>query len=173
MMVFPTMYDARDRIFANPGSRTRDVYTAKVSHEGSIELEKTGEENLYDYIQSFAESCDINTIVKRYANGDVSALSKTQGIYDDLTNYPKTYAELLNTVIAGEKAFMELPLETRAKFNHDYRQWLVAMDDMPSWMAAMNLDGSVVSGQFDTDSVSDASAGTASSAESSSKGSDE
>lgn len=138
-MVFPTQYDTRDRIFAAPGDRMKDVYSAQVSHEGTIELYKTGQENLYDYIQSFAESCDINTIIKRFASGDTDVLSKKQGIYDDLTEYPKTYAELLNTVIAGEQAFMELPLETRAKFNHDYRQWLVAMDDMPSWMDAMGI----------------------------------
>ena len=110
-MVFSTQFDARDRIISNAGSRIKQLYEARVDNQGHIDLVESGTEDLYDYIQSFKESCDINTIVKRFAAGDTDVLARRQATYGDFTELPRTYAELLNTVIQGENYFNSLPFE--------------------------------------------------------------
>jgi hypothetical protein len=75
-MVFSTQFDARDRIISNAGSRIKQLYEARVDNQGHIDLVESGTEDLYDYIQSFKESCDINTIVKRFAAGDTDVLAR-------------------------------------------------------------------------------------------------
>ena len=53
---------------------------------------------------------------------------------------PKTYAELLNHIIAGKNAFMDLPVETRAKFGHSFERWLASMDDPVDFATKMGID---------------------------------
>lgn len=138
-MVFPTQFDARDRTISNVGDRIKQLYEARVDNNGTIDLVEAGSENLYDYIQSFKESCDINTIVKRFASGDTDVLARRQATYGDFTQLPGTYAELLNTVIQGENYFNSLPLETRAKFNHSFREWMASMDNMQEFVEKMGF----------------------------------
>lgn len=137
---FTSHFDEHPRIFQNPGDSEKIIYSPVFDKDGNFDLQPSGREDLYAFIQSHAESVDIHVILDRFARGDVTALSKVQGTYGDFTTIPKTYAELLNAVIQGEAYFMSLPLETRAKFDHDFRKWMAGMDDMPSWLAAMGLD---------------------------------
>lgn len=139
-MIARTQYDPHDRVMSNPGSRDKQLYKAKVNDQGAVDLVPDGTESLYDYIQSFADSCDINTIVKKYAAGDPDVLSRTQGAFIDATQFPTTYRELLDSVIAGENYFQSLPLEVRAKFNHNFGEWMASMDDMPSFLEKMGFE---------------------------------
>lgn len=122
--MFPTQYTPRERVLSNAGSRIHEVFTAKFDEKGSMYLEKTGEENIYDQIQSHAESVDINVLLKRYTNGELDVLSKVQGVFADVTGMPRTYAEMLNIVNEGTAAFEQLPVEIRAKFNHNIVEFL-------------------------------------------------
>lgn len=124
-----TQFHRRDDLPAsNPGTPVHKLLKPKFDKSGNYELVEAGEVNVYDEIQSHAESCDINVLMKRYANGDASALSKVQGTYFDVTGMPKTYAEMLNTLISAENQFNALPLEERAKFDHSFEKWLAALD---------------------------------------------
>ena len=125
-MEFKTQYDARDRIFSDPGSPEHITYAGHYDEKGRVVLEESGRENLYDYIQSYAESCDIHVLMKRYANGDVDALSQKQGFYGDFLDFPKTYAEALNHMNEMERQFMALPVETREKFGNSFTEFLAA-----------------------------------------------
>lgn len=125
-MEFKTQYDARDRIFSDPGSPEHITYSGHYDEKGRVVLEESGRENLYDYIQSYAESCDIHVLMKRYANGDVDALSQKQGFYGDFLDFPKTYAEALNHMNEMERQFMALPVETREKFGNSFTEFLAA-----------------------------------------------
>ena len=109
-MEFKTQYDARDRIFSDPGSPEHITYAGHYDEKGRVVLEESGRENLYDYIQSYAESCDIHVLMKRYANGDVDALSQKQGFYGDFLDFPKTYAEALNHMNEMERRMPRLPM---------------------------------------------------------------
>ena len=124
-MEFKTQYDARDRVFTDSGSPEHITYAGHYDEKGRVVLEEAGRENLYDYIQSYAESCDIHVLMKRYANGDVDALSQKQGFYGDFLD-PKTYAEALNHMNEMERQFMALPVETREKFGNSFTEFLAA-----------------------------------------------
>lgn len=126
--MFRTMYGKSERFYCEPGSEWRISYQAKVDDRGHIELVESGRQNIYDEIQSHKDSTDIHVILQRYNNGELDALSRVQGVYQDLTQMPKTYAELLNALISGENYFNSLPVETRAKFDHSFYQFMAAMD---------------------------------------------
>lgn len=46
---------------------------------------------------------------------------------------------MLNTVIQGENYFNSLPLETRSKFNHSFREWMASMDNMQEFVEKMGF----------------------------------
>ena len=127
-MKFRTQFDSREPIYQCPGSPIHDLYSPVFDERGKMHLEKTGQENLYDFIQSHADSVDIHIILKQFAAGDVSVLSRVQGAYGDFTQMPKTFAEALNTMVAAEQYFLSLPPETRAQFNHNFNEFIASMD---------------------------------------------
>lgn len=126
---FMTQYDARDRIQSHSGNPIKQLYSGSYNERGQVELKEDGTEDLYAFIQSFAESTDIHAILKRYQNGEVDVLEKVQGFYGDITEMPKTYAEALQRIADSEKVFMSLPVDVRAKFGHSFSEFLAASQD--------------------------------------------
>lgn len=127
--LFKTQYDARDRIKSHPGNPIKQLYSGSYNERGQVELKEDGTEDLYAYIQSFAESTDIHAILRRFENGEVDVLEKVQGFYGDITEMPHTYAEALQRISDSEKVFMSLPVDVRAKFNHSFSEFLSASQD--------------------------------------------
>lgn len=127
--MFKTQYDARDRIQSNPGNPIKQLFAGSYNERGQVELKEDGTEDLYAYIQSFAESTDIHAILRRFENGEVDVLEKVQGFYGDVTEMPKTYAEALQRIADSEKVFMSLPVDVRAKFGHSFSEFLAASND--------------------------------------------
>lgn len=125
-MEFKTQYSPRDRVTTNPGSREHITYAGHYDEKGRVVLEESGRINLYDEIQSHAESCDIHVLMKRYQNGDVSALSQAQGFFGDVLDFPKTYAEALNHMNEMERQFLALPVDVREKFGNSFSEFLAA-----------------------------------------------
>lgn len=126
---FKTQYDARDRITTHPGNPIKQLYSGSYNERGQVELKEDGTEDLYAFIQSFAESTDIHSILKRYQNGEIDVLQKVQGFYGDITEMPKTYAEALQRIADSEKVFMSLPVDVRAEFGHSFSEFLAASQD--------------------------------------------
>ena len=138
-MEWRTQYDrGTSEYYSCSGSSVRPVYSSKVNDSGILELQMVGEEDTYPLIQSFKDSCSINYLLAKYANGDVNALSKVQGVYGDFTELPKSFAEVLQRVIDGENYFNSLPLDVRQQFDNDFRRWF-AEAGTDSWFAAMGV----------------------------------
>ena len=137
--MFDTQYTPHNRIAANPGSPIKVVYGGKYDANGRVVLEKKGEENLYDYIQSFRDSVDLNVILARFSNGDVEALNKAQGFYADVTDFPKNMADALNRINQAEEMFKSLPLEIRQKFDCSFEQFL-AQSGSDDWLSKMGFE---------------------------------
>ena len=137
MPIFKTQFDARDRVPANLGDPAKILYSAKFDDKGVMDLVETGRENLYEYIQSHKESCDIHVILERFARGDIDALERVQGVYGDFSNVPKSYADMLNLVHSAEDAFSRLPVDERAKYGHSFERWLVEFSPAPDNVAAV------------------------------------
>ena len=163
-MEFRTQFQERRRVHAVCGSREKIVYSPVYDENGVLDLEPTGRENLYDYIQSHKDSVDIHKILQRFQQGDVSALTRVQGMYGDFTEMPKTYAEALNTVMSAEQQFNSLPVETRAKFGHSFSQWLAQLGS-PQWLSAMDIKAESVPVAGDLQPASASSAAPAAGAQ--------
>lgn len=133
----------RERFFTEPGSRYVDIKVPHVEEDGRITLEVTGKTCLYDEIQSYADSVDIHKIMQRYANGDMSALQARAAAFMDVTNIPTTMAEMLNTIMDGERFFTELPPDVRDQFNNNFYQFLTEIGS-DKFKAAFGITEKVV-----------------------------
>lgn len=138
MSNFRIQYDPPTRFHMEPGVRVKTLYGPIFDDRGVMSLVETGKHNLYAEIQSHKDSVDINVLIARYRSGDPDALSRIQGAYGDFTQMPKTYAEALNAMIGAEQYFASLPPEVRAKFNHDFNQFLASMDS-PTFASDMGI----------------------------------
>lgn len=126
--LFRSQYGQHARVFSNPGNPIKDIYSPRYDDNGVLDLFVSDHEDLYAYIQSHAESVDIHVLMTRFVNGEEDVLSRIQGFYADAADMPKTYAEVLNSVIAGEEAFSRLPVEIKQQFGNSFAVWLAAMD---------------------------------------------
>lgn len=137
-MSFRTQFDSHSRVNQPIGSRVKILYGPVFDKQGHMTLEETGKENLYDFIQSHADSVDIHVLLKQYQSGDPTVLARVQGAYGDFTQMPRTFAEALNTMIAAEAYFNSLSVETRAQFGHNFNQFIASMDD-PDFTTRMGI----------------------------------
>lgn len=141
-MTFPTQYTMHDRVAACVGSPVREIFAGRYDVNGRVVLEKKGEEDLYAYIQSFKDSVDINVILARFTNGDTEALSRVQGFYADVTDFPSNMAEALNRINECEEMFKSLPLDVRQKFDCSFEQFL-SQSGSAEWLDKMGMSGNV------------------------------
>lgn len=125
-------------IFTCAGSPIHDIYKPIVKKDGVIELVVEGHENTDEIIQSFGESVDIDVIISRYMNGDVSALHQRIGQYGDFTSMPKSYAEMLQIQIDARNIFDSLSPGIRQKFDNDANQFF-AQSGTKEWFEKMNV----------------------------------
>lgn len=135
--MFRTQYD-RQRVFSQSGKSEINVYGARYDDDGHLNVTVTGKKDIYPEIQSSALSCDINYLVSRFAAGDATALSKVQGTYGDFTQFPKSYAELLNQVNRGSELFDSLPSDVRAKFDNSLGVFLQSAGSQ-EWMDKLGI----------------------------------
>lgn len=81
------------------GSPIRPLYKADLGKDGQIILKEDGIDHVYDTIQSYKSSVDINIIMQRYAAGDPYVLEQRIGQYGDFTSVPSSYMDVLNAVV--------------------------------------------------------------------------
>lgn len=129
----------RGRFCCPAGSPVKDVFSPIVNPDGTMELVCTGSVNTDEEIESYRESCSLESILSRFANGDYSALNRYEPLYCDLTEFPKTYAEVLQHAINAENGFLALPTEVKQKYNNNWREWLAAAGT-DSWFQDLGID---------------------------------
>ena len=118
--MFKTQYDIRPRFHTSIGNPVVEIFTGRYDKNGDLQLVKTGTENLYDKIQAEAAACDMDNILRRFANGDISVLSQSQGVYADVADAPMHFTDALNMVRSVEDAFNHMPAEDREKYDNDW-----------------------------------------------------
>lgn len=143
-MEFRTQYDEKKRFYSEPGDPIAPLYGLEVDKDGVTQLVEKGKYNLYEFIQSHADSVDIHKILERFENGDVDALNKYQGYYGDITEAPKTFAEALNSVIKAKDLFNSLPVDVRAQFDHSPEQFIASLGT-EKFTKALGLDSPTLS----------------------------
>lgn len=138
--MFKTQYSVdRPRPKAGAGRRDKILYAPEFDDDGRMHLVESGKEDLYGYIQSHKDSVDINVLLKRYQNGDATALNRAQAFFMDTTDLPSTHAEWLNRVNQGRQFFDSLPAEVRGRFGNDFNRFIASMDS-PDFAKLIGLD---------------------------------
>lgn len=71
--------------------------------------------------QEFADDCDINNIMARYANGEIPSFvnQAREPTYVDFTSMPSDLMGALDASRRAAEAFMTLPAEVRREFDND------------------------------------------------------
>jgi len=101
--------------------------------------------------QSFAEECDINTIVRQFGLTGQLPDNVRAPQYGDFTGV-FDYQSALNAVIAADDAFMEMPAHVRARFHNDPAAF-VEFCSNPDNIEEMDKLGLVVKSVQDADPV--------------------
>lgn len=120
----------------NPaGDSVVQEYELEYSPQGVPHLVPTGTYDLYDVIQSFRDECDLGKIFQRYANGDVMALNKRQGVYADISEMPQDIFAAANLLDRVEAIYNGLSEDLRARvgsFEDFLADPLSVLSDHPS-----------------------------------------
>ena len=120
-MKFDTKFDARPRkMCSHVGEPVKTQYIGRYDYNGDVELVEDGVRNVYDEIQSYADECFMDNILRRFAAGDVSVLSKSQGVYVDASQLPEHFVDMCNLVAEVERNFNLLPVEERAAYENNF-----------------------------------------------------
>lgn len=128
-----------EKFVCDPGSRYRDVYTPDLKKDGTIELVVTGKEDLWELYNSFADSCDLNSLIERFEAGDVNALNRGNPVFLDLLGAPKSLAEAYQMNFRAEAAFEGLPAQIREKFDNSFMKFLSDAGS-PEWFDALKIE---------------------------------
>ena len=96
-----------ERVASESGSGLRQLYIP-CFEDGCFTIEESGVFDLQEQINANASSCDINVLVARYNAGDITALSRRQGLFGDFTSAPDSYRQALEIVNGFESAFSEM-----------------------------------------------------------------
>lgn len=70
-------------------------------------------------IQAEKDLVELHAILKRYEDGDNSALNRVQGMYLDTVDLPSNYAEMYAAVNRANDVFDSMPIEIKEKYNNN------------------------------------------------------
>lgn len=124
---FRTVFDEHQHYYTNAGSPVSPEYVLRVNESGVQELVQTGVTDLYSEIQSHADSVDIHKIIERFQNGDSIDFNQRPAIYADITEMPKTFAELYQRMVDCENYFNTLPNEIKEAFNYNCGEFIASI----------------------------------------------
>lgn len=123
---WPTQFAPLKSVPTEPGNPEHIEYVGRFNESGEVELVEVGRTNIYDEIQSHADSCALDSIIRRYLGGETDVLERTQGVFVDFSGVPTTLAGWLNLMQDGQRYFDGLPVEIRALFGHDIVKFMAA-----------------------------------------------
>lgn len=123
-MKFNKLFDHKKPPKTIAGERYKIEYKLELDEHGVEHLVKCGKTDMHEYIQSHADSVDLNLMIQRYTMGDTDALERMQGFYADVSGMPVSMAEMLNVHNKGKMLFETLPQEIREAYGNNYVTFL-------------------------------------------------
>lgn len=120
------------KFVSNPGNHMHKVQHGEVKEDGTIRLVVDRLEDTNKIIDSFRASTDIHNIIARIQAGNIELLNQKQGFFGDVTELPKTYAEMLDLIHKGEEFFNKLPASVKEEYNNDFNQFFADFENAMS-----------------------------------------
>lgn len=117
------------KFVSNPGNPMHKVRHGEVKEDGTIRLVVDRLEDTNKIIDSYRASTDIHNIIARIQAGNIELLNQKQGFFGDVTELPKTYAEMLDLIHKGEEFFNKLPAKVKEEYNNDFNQFFADFDN--------------------------------------------
>lgn len=117
---FGYKYQPREAKKGSPtGEKFQMEHTPHMGLDGRRKLVKDNSKPIYEMIQASREQCEIERIVRRALNGDVSVINAVEGQYIDITGAPKSLAHAQQIIINAKNDFEKLDAETKKKFDNN------------------------------------------------------
>ncbi|QCS36151.1 minor capsid protein [Capybara microvirus Cap1_SP_141] len=108
-----------------PGNPIKVTYKGRMDKNGVVELVPTGKVNVYDFIQSFRNECDIHSLIDKYQmTQDPSLLDLKPTYFGDFTDVPTNIIEVWNKVEEAKEFFNSQDPKIKEAFNYDAYQFL-------------------------------------------------
>lgn len=127
--MFPTKFMEHKRVETDPGSPIKIEYQLRIIDDCE-EIVETGKSNLYDYIQSHADSVDITKILERCALiEDYSLLNRMPTTFMDTTDMPSNLAEAYAAVQDAKVFFERMPIDIKESYNNNFVEFLRGLGD--------------------------------------------
>lgn len=123
-MKFRSAYSQSVHFPSPTGSRFRKTYIRK--GESLIE---NGVEDIYDSVQKASEGRLLPDLIRRVANGDISAIPDPVDSFVDITNAPKDMLEAHQMLTDARDKYNSLPSDLRSKFGNSFEKFLSASAD--------------------------------------------
>lgn len=122
--MFRNKYEEHKRVNSNPGSPIKIEYQLRII-DNAEEIVETGKSNLYEYIQSHADSVDITKILERCALiEDYSILNRMPTTFMDVTGMPTNLAEAYAQVQDAKNFFDRMPINIKEKYDNNFIDFL-------------------------------------------------
>ena len=132
--MFQTQYNHAPTVANRCGSRILDDHVLCYDADGCQFLKPCGKRNIYAFIQSHKDSCDLSTILSHLDAAEVNGMITTFKYNDlkdaglvDLSHAPKSLGEMHNICMQGEHLFNGLPVEIRKEFNFSVQKFVGAI----------------------------------------------
>lgn len=150
----------RERYVTCSGNRVKPIFSGKYMPDGTIRLTKVDEIDVQDDINSHLHECDLELILSRLMDGDTSVIQRSNPMYGDFTQFPRSYVEMLQLVQDGSAFFDSLDPDVKVKFDNDRAKWFASIGSN-DWFAKMGYtsDANVASTPLDNTGNSVAATG--------------
>lgn len=122
--MFRNKYTKHDHVYTDPGSPIKIEYQLRII-DNCEEIVETGKSNLFEYIQSHADSVDITKILERCALiQDYSMLNRMPTAFMDVTEMPKNLADAYAQVQDAKNFFERMPVEIKEKYSNNFVEFI-------------------------------------------------
>lgn len=138
-MIYTRLSEKPKTIPAPTGNGTEKTYHYIINHEGKKELVEDSYEDVYEIIQASLEGVKIENIIRRYTQGDPTALEAVRGSYLDATAMPTNLMDLNNLLLNAQADFNKLPLEIRKQFDFSLDKYVNTMGG-EEWKKIMGMN---------------------------------
>lgn len=108
------------------GNGKEPEYAYRIDENSVRTLEKVGEVDVYEQIQTYLEETKIENIIKR-ATYDPTVIGSQEWMNNkttDISNIPTNYHEWKQMVNKAEESFNALPAELKAKFDNNVEKYV-------------------------------------------------
>lgn len=120
------------------GNKVQMEHTPHMGLDGRRKLVKDNPKPIYEMIQASREQCEIERIVKRAMQGDISVLNAMEGQYIDITGAPQSLAHAQQIIINAKNDFEKLDPETKKKFENNV-EIFIATAGSKDWLDKMGI----------------------------------